>query len=114
MCACAPGRSGADCSLHGVAWAALCPNECSSREGHGHCDREARKCQCADGWTGDGCQIGSDCASGCHGEGTCVMPNRTCVCNHGFTGDTCERRLVCPDAIGAYLAPYLKVWNSIQ
>jgi len=68
-----------------LALQGLCPNNCSN---HGVC-RDGR-CACADGYSGDSCQLerGGTCNGGCSKHGVCRTGR--CYCQLGFTGPSCE------------------------
>lgn len=56
--------------------------------------RPPLKCQCADTWTGDRCELSaSKCHDFCLNGATCtVTPNGTeaCICQKGFYGNNCQ------------------------
>ncbi len=68
-----------------LALQGLCPSNCSN---HGVC--RYGRCACADGYSGDSCQLerGGTCKESCSKHGVCRSGR--CYCQLGFTGPTCE------------------------
>lgn len=85
-CYCAPGYSGADCSIDDGSCEVCKHGQCQ----HGHCF-------CDFGFSGQGCETKNVCEDDCMMRGVCNLGK--CVCNAGFDGSKCEIMVVdhtCP------------------
>jgi len=93
-CTCAPGWSGADCSI------ATCPGTPQQCSGVGVCSSLVNppECVCNVGYYGLACQnvtVAGTCPNGCtNGNGVCV--NGSCVCWPGWVGDDCAVTFLVP------------------
>ena len=80
----------------------VCVDPCSSMScGHGTCTVEGTtaSCTCADGYTGDRCEIDPCTGYDCSGHGTC-HDNRQCSCHPKWSGSDCSKQCCTAYGIG--------------
>lgn len=90
QCDCDKDYAGALCTNYiGTTPNATCGN--STECGHGNCSNITKKCECADGWFGDSCDVTPCDGVQCGPHGQCQPNTGTCKCDDMYYGFGCWR-----------------------